>query len=66
MICCSPDDIAQWINDGESFVIKNPERFEREVIPKFFKHNKFTSFVRVSNTSASVSLSLSVLDIHSI
>jgi HSF-type DNA-binding len=32
-----------------TFTVKDPVRFETEIIPQFFKHSKFTSFVRVSN-----------------
>jgi len=26
-----------WIPDGKSFVIRNPDKFTRTVLPKFFK-----------------------------
>jgi len=35
--------------DGESFLVKNPEQFEKTVIPEFFKHSKFSSFIRQLN-----------------
>lgn len=35
-----------WLADGNSFVVRNPEEFTREVLPRFFKKTKFTSFVR--------------------
>ena len=44
---CDPD-VACWSEDGTTFVVKDPIRFERTIIPQFFKHSKFTSFVRVS------------------
>ena len=44
---CDPK-IACWSNDGKTFVVKDPNKFESSIIPQFFKHNKFTSFVRVS------------------
>ena len=45
---CTEPDICGWYEDdnGESFVVKDPKRFESEIIPQFFKHSKFTSFVR--------------------
>eukprot|EP00538_Stauroneis_constricta_P000730 CAMPEP_0119572936 /NCGR_PEP_ID=MMETSP1352-20130426/44866_1 /TAXON_ID=265584 /ORGANISM="Stauroneis constricta, Strain CCMP1120" /LENGTH=537 /DNA_ID=CAMNT_0007622623 /DNA_START=972 /DNA_END=2585 /DNA_ORIENTATION=- len=45
---CDPS-IACWSDDGETFVIKDPVKFERTIIPQFFKHSKFSSFVRQLN-----------------
>ena len=36
-------------DDGETFVVKQPKIFESKIIPQFFKHNKFSSFVRQLN-----------------
>ena len=44
---CDPT-VACWSEDGETFVVKDPIRFEKQIIPQFFKHSKFSSFVRVS------------------
>lgn len=45
---CDPD-IAMWTENGNMFVIKDQGRFEKEIIPKYFDHNKFTSFARQLN-----------------
>jgi hypothetical protein len=44
---CDPT-VACWSEDGETFVVKDPVKFETNIIPQFFKHSKFSSFVRVS------------------
>jgi hypothetical protein len=36
-------------DDGKSFVVKDPNTFEKEIIPQFFKHSKMASFVRQLN-----------------
>ncbi|CAO3683244.1 unnamed protein product [Rhizopus stolonifer] len=43
------DILIQWSNDGKSFLIKNHEQFSKNVLPRFYKHNTFTSFVRQLN-----------------
>ena len=41
--------IASWAVDGMSFQLHDVGRFEREVLPKYFKHNKLLSFQRQLN-----------------
>jgi len=45
---CDPS-ISSWSEDGETFIVKQPEIFEKQIIPQFFKHSKFSSFVRQLN-----------------
>lgn len=35
-----------WLPEGKSFVIRNPDEFSRNLVPKFFKQTKFSSFTR--------------------
>jgi hypothetical protein len=45
---CDPA-IAGWTEDGEMFVVKDPNLFAAEIIPQYFDHNKFSSFARQLN-----------------
>lgn len=42
--------VLGWTREGDAFYIKDVETFEQSILPKYFKHNKFTSFVRQLNT----------------
>ncbi|KAF1772195.1 Heat shock transcription factor family [Phytophthora cactorum] len=44
-----PPDLASWTAKGDSFVVKQPSAFAEHVIPTYFKHRKFSSFVRQLN-----------------
>jgi hypothetical protein len=42
-------DIIAWNEDGTSFTILEVERFEQEILPVYFRHRNFSSFVRQLN-----------------
>ncbi|KAL3642939.1 hypothetical protein CASFOL_013754 [Castilleja foliolosa] len=46
----STDSIISWSVAKNSFVVWDPHRFSTELLPKHFKHNNFSSFVRQLNT----------------
>ncbi|KAF3640610.1 Heat shock factor protein HSF8 [Capsicum annuum] len=46
----STDKIVSWSSTDNSFVVWDPPEFARELLPMYFKHNNFSSFVRQLNT----------------
>ncbi|KAK1930351.1 Heat stress transcription factor A-6b [Phytophthora citrophthora] len=49
MIESSPQAVACWSETGTSFIIKLPREFAKTMLPRYFKHNNFSSFVRQLN-----------------
>ena len=45
----APPRVAAWANKGTTVVIKEPEEFAKKILPQYFKHSNFSSFVRQLN-----------------
>jgi heat shock transcription factor, other eukaryote len=43
------EECFTWSEDGASFWVSNSEQFARDVLPQYFKHNNYASFVRQLN-----------------
>ncbi|GAA5870021.1 hypothetical protein JCM1840_003558 [Sporobolomyces johnsonii] len=41
--------LIAWTDDGKAFTVFHPTEFARSVLPQFFKHSNFASFIRQLN-----------------
>ena len=42
-------DIISWGEDGTYFIVKNLHDFTENILPKYYKHNNYSSFIRQLN-----------------
>ncbi|KAH6775270.1 hypothetical protein C2S52_012831 [Perilla frutescens var. hirtella] len=42
--------VVSWNSEGNGFVVWSPAEFSKLLLPKYFKHNNFSSFIRQLNT----------------
>ncbi|XP_073497008.1 heat shock factor protein 3-like [Phyllobates terribilis] len=45
----SNSDVITWSSNGQNFCILDEQKFSKEILPKYFKHNNLSSFIRQLN-----------------
>lgn len=53
--------LVSWSKEGDIFSVKNPTEFARTILPQYFKHNNWQSFVRQLNSKLDVLITSMVL-----
>ncbi|ABW97972.1 hsf (nucleomorph) [Hemiselmis andersenii] len=43
------NELIRWENNGQTFIITDPIEFSKKILPSYFKHKNFSSFLRQLN-----------------
>ncbi len=41
--------VIRWNMEGDAFIVRKPNDFAEQILPKYFKHSNYASFVRQLN-----------------